>query len=160
MSKKSHKAIQQFIDPKNRQALLENAGELTTLTDPYIHIEWHHNNISFAAQGGPHQNALGQPDPRTVENIEQFLVDTHQAERIGSGLLFFPEFNRATAALRNMFEVFPWLRHGHESHPPPNPQALPFQVGSHNGDMAAQVRSIHARRAGKLEAGDLHLFSY
>jgi len=66
--------------PKEREEMLQKAKPLVDLDDPFVHIEWHHANIAHAAMGGPHLDALGNPDPRNAQHIEQFLVNTHQAQ--------------------------------------------------------------------------------
>ena len=149
-----------------REEILEKAQPLIDFTDPYVYFEWHHANMAFAAMGGPQQDALGIPDPRTAQHLEQFLINTHQALqldflslthfspflffhlwcRIGTpagGLLFFPDIVRAT----------------HTSHPPANQGATLFQLGSHGGDMAAEVRIVTSQSAGVLQVA-LHYFQF
>ncbi|KXZ48048.1 hypothetical protein GPECTOR_30g143 [Gonium pectorale] len=85
--------------------------------DPLLHLEW--NDAAFdeaaAQKGGPFIDALGQPDPRTVDAVEQVLV-AHGGVKVSRGLFQFETGDGLHQALARTRDQLPWLRRGHQAH--------------------------------------------
>ncbi|KAG2500990.1 hypothetical protein HYH03_000812 [Edaphochlamys debaryana] len=112
--------------------------------DPLLHVAWNKPAFLEAALGGPFTDALGQPDPRTVDSVEQVLV-AHGGVKVSRGLFQFETGNALHQALARTRDQLPWLRRGHQAH-------------ATSGDVADSCVYINIVR-GKFSFEDLPYFS-